>query len=172
MPSRETDSDEPVPGGSPPPDWESELRRGQVADGGHGSVDAELGIVNLLRHARGPAQLSSGELDQVWGAVRKEVAPRAWWRRPWALWGVPAVLAAAALVLVLLPRHAEFPAEGDAPLASAGSMGGLLEQQFLSLEPQARVRVSAAVRRGRVTLRDQLLARVVAGSTRTHGGAP
>ena len=156
----------------PEPDWEAALRRGQAADGGQGSVEEELAMINLLRHARGPAELAEAELDRVWGQVAAEVLPTPWWRRPWFTFGVPAA-AAAAVLLVVLPGGDDTPA-GEPALADAGAgMGLILEQQFATLEPAARARVSAAVSDGRDTLRGELLARATAaGDGKSAGGAP
>ncbi len=156
------------------PDWEAALRRGQAADGGQGGVEPELGVLNLLRHAREPAQLSGRELDRVWADVAREVAGVPWWRRPWVMFGAPALAAAAVLAVVLLPGEGVAPPQ-DGTLADAtAGLGAVLQQQFRTLEPVARARVTAAIGDGRGTLRGELLARVTADAeaARTQGGAP
>ncbi|MFY0537357.1 hypothetical protein [Nannocystis pusilla] len=68
------------------PAWEDELRRGQEAEGEAGSIEDELAIVRLLRHARAPEALTAGELDKLWsGELAPALTPTPWWRRRW-LW--------------------------------------------------------------------------------------
>lgn len=94
-----TDRKQPK-GGVLDPDWEEALRRGQEAEGEKGSVEAELAVVHLLRHARAPEELGDDRLEEVWGQVHGEVAPAPWWKRPWMVWA-PVAAAAAVVVFVI-----------------------------------------------------------------------
>ena len=158
------------PRGVVDPDWEAELRRGQAADGGQGSVDAELAMIHLLRHARAPEQLDDATLDGVWSDVHDEIRPRAWWRRPLVLWGGPALAAAAALVVVLAPPRQD--PDADLVADGAAGMGVVLQAQFETLEPAARARVARAVDGSRGRLRGELLARATGSDSGSQGGAP
>ncbi len=166
------------PGGVLDPQWEEELRRGQEADGGAGSVDAELAIVHLLRHARQPEALGDEAFDRIWSEVEAEVAPAPWWRRSWVAWGVPSVAVAAAAValIVLVPREqggdgaiaestpqlgadAGSEPEGAAEHGSRSrsAQAEALEKQFAMLEPRARAQVGASVDDGRGQVRGALV---------------
>ena len=91
------------------PQWEVALRAGQEAEGEHGTVEDELAIIHLLRHARAPQALDDAAFDRAWeeidGALEDEAASRgwrAWLRRPWLLGGSAALAAAAAAVLIVV----------------------------------------------------------------------
>ncbi|PCC70820.1 hypothetical protein SAMN02745121_02714 [Nannocystis exedens] len=149
------------------PAWEDELRRGQEAEGETGSIEGELAIVRLLRHARAPEALTAGELDKLWsGELAPALTPAPWWRRRW-LWGaVPAVATAAVVLLVVRgPESASAPqvatAESAAAPAAAApgpSASKLLAQQFAQLEHDARRDLDARVDDDRGVLRHDLLA--------------
>lgn len=157
------------------PAWEDALRAGQAEDGGEGSVDAELAVIHLFRHARAVEPLAPAALDQIWA---REIAPRItpvpWWRRRW-LWGVVPVAATAALLVVVLRGSGdELAAEGAAAsptlIAAAKSStptstASALEQQFAQLEGDARRELGGNVDRGRGVLRSQLLAMASKGDT-------
>ncbi|MDC0670248.1 hypothetical protein [Nannocystis radixulma] len=146
------------------PAWEGELRRGQEADGESGSIDAELGIVHLLRHARAPEALTAGDLDNLWaGGLAPALTPTPWWRRRW-LWGALPAVATAAVVLVVI-RGPEAPAPEATITASAApasalppSTSQLLAKQFAQLEADARRDLDARVDDDRGVLRHDLLA--------------
>lgn len=89
------------------PEWEDALRRGQEAEGDAGSVDAELAVVHLLRHARRPEGIDDERLDGVWGKVAGEVAPVRWWKRPWVIWAPVAAAAAVTLIVIVRSPEAE-----------------------------------------------------------------
>jgi hypothetical protein len=89
------------------PEWEDALRRGQEAEGDAGSVDAELAVVHLMRHARRPEGIGDDRLDAVWGQMAGEVAPVRWWKRPWVIWAPVAAVAAVTLIVVVEPPEAE-----------------------------------------------------------------
>lgn len=151
------------------PAWEDALRAGQAEDGGAGSVDAELAVLHLLRHARAVEPLAPAALDQLWHAqIAPQIAPVPWWRRRW-LWGVLPVAATAALLVVVLRAPADGDGNGNADAASAEAAPTLiaaaapsparaLERQFAQLEGDARRELGGRVDRGRGLMRSQLLA--------------
>lgn len=149
------------------PGWEDALRAGQAEDGGAGSVEAELAVLRLLRHARAVEPLAPAALDHLWHAqIAPQIAPVPWWRRRW-LWGVlPVAATAALLVVVLRPAGdgdgARAEAEAASPLiaaaAPAPSSARALERQFAQLEGDARRELGGRVDRGRGLMREQLLA--------------
>jgi len=158
------------------PGWEDALRAGQAEDGGAGSVDAELAVLHLFRHARAVEPLAPEALEQVWRAgIAPQISPVPWWRRRW-LWGVLPVAATAALLVVVLrgPPTTDTSAGSadlaDSPLiaaaAPAPSPASALERQFAQLEGDARRELGGNVDRGRGVLRSQLLAMA------SKGGAP
>ena len=155
------------------PAWEDALRAGQTEDGEAGSVDAELAVLHLLRHARAPEALAPLKLEQLWSAeLAPAISPLPWWRRRW-LWGVVPAAATAALLIVVLREQpddtnlvASRPAAGETILAAASpppSPARALEQQFAQLEGDARRELGDDVDRGRGVLRSQLLAHASAG---------
>lgn len=157
-------SEQPTaPRGVLDPAWEDDLRRGQEAEGEAGSVEPELAIVRLLRHARAPEALAPAELDRLWSeGVDPAIAPVPWWRRRW-VWGALPALAATAVVLFVIRTP-----DGDlsAPGLSSGPMTAqILAQQFAQLERDARRDLDADVDDGRGALRQELLAM-------SHGAAP
>jgi hypothetical protein len=146
------------------PAWEDELRAGQQAEGEAGSVEAELAIVRLLRHARAPDELDPAALDKIWSSeIAPAIAPAPWWRRRW-LWGaVPAVAAAAVVMIVVVGGPKDDQASEAAHKTVAAdealpSTAQLLAQQFAQLEPDARRDLDASVDGGRDVLRHELLA--------------
>lgn len=148
------------------PAWEDELRAGQAEDGGAGSVDAELGVIHLLRHARAVEPLDPAALDRLWSAeIAPAIAPLPWWRRRW-MWGVVPAAATAALLIVVLRDGSEqtdlasrAPARAEAMVAEASrSPAAALAQQFAQLEGDARRELGDNVDRGRGVLRSELLA--------------
>lgn len=166
-----TSRDKQPPGPVLDPKWEDALRAGQEADGGAGSVEDELAVVRLMLHAREPESLPDEALDRIWSDIEPEVAPAPWWRRPWVLWGAPAVAAAAVLVVLVIPRGDD-PVPDDAALAAAESPAEALRKQFLVLEPAGREALDRSVERGRSTLRGQLLASARRAGSGSVGGAP
>lgn len=156
------------------PGWEDALRAGQAEDGGAGSVDAELAVLHLFRHARAVEPLTPEAQDQLWRAgIAPQITPVPWWRRRW-LWGVVPVAATAALLVVVLrdspttDTSAAAAEHAAAPLiaAAAPSPRSALERQFAMLEGDARRELGGNVDRGRGVLRSQLLA------IASKGGAP
>lgn len=152
------------------PAWEDALRAGQAEDGGAGSVDAELAVIHLFRHARAVEPLAPAALDNLWA---REIAPRItpvpWWRRRW-LWGVVPVAATAALLVVVLRNDSDQPGADRAAAAPTliaaakpTSTSSALEQQFAQLEGDARRELGGNVDRGRGVLRSQLLAQASKG---------
>lgn len=148
------------------PKWEDELRRGQEEDGEAGSLDAELAVVHLLRHARAPEPLDDDALSELWSReLAPAIAPVPWYRRRW-LWGaVPAVAAAAVVMIVVVSpdRTTNLAVEDRAtaarpPTGAAPSTSQLLAQQFAQLEPAARGELGDRVDDDRGVLRRDLLA--------------
>ncbi|WAS93798.1 hypothetical protein [Nannocystis punicea] len=149
------------------PAWEDELRRGQEAEGEAGSIEDELAIVHLLRHARAPEALTAGELDKLWsGELAPALTPTPWWRRRW-LWGAVPAVATAAVVLVVIRGPESMPAPASkvataesatATAAPGPSTSQLLAQQFAQLEHDARRDLDARVDDDRGVLRHDLLA--------------
>ena len=151
------------------PAWEDALRAGQAEEGGAGSVEAELAVIRLLRHARAPEPLAPEALDRLWrDQIAPQITPAPWWRRRW-LWGVVPVAATAALLVVVLrgdpndaPRVAITATPAAAPTATlaaaAPSPARALERQFAELEGDARRELGGRVERGRGVMRAQLLA--------------
>lgn len=145
------------------PKWEDELRRGQEEDGEAGSLDAELAVVHLLRHARAPEPLDDDALSELWSReLAPAIAPVPWYRKRW-LWGaVPAVAAAAVVMIVVVSpdRTAPtIPAAAERAAAAPGvSTSQLLAQQFAQLEPAARGELGDRIDDDRGVLRHDLLA--------------
>ncbi len=155
------------------PSWEDALRAAQAEEGEAGSVDAELGVIHLLRHARAPEALAPADLERLWSSeLAPAISPLPWWRRRW-LWGVVPACATAALLIVVLRGDADDPdmiaarspasgtlvAAATPPVSSARA----LELQFAQLEGDARRELGDDVDRGRGLLRSQLLAHASAG---------
>lgn len=154
------------------PAWEDALRAGQAEDGGAGSVEAELAVIHLLRHARAPEPLAPDTQGRLWRAeIAPQISPVPWWRRRW-LWGVvPVAATAALLVVVLRPGVDEMTGEGEATVAAAPAQAAegkliaaapsparALADQFDRLEGDARRELGGRVDRGRGVMRAQLLA--------------
>lgn len=162
------------------PQWEDELRAGQEADGGQGSVEAELAIVHLFRHAAGPEVLDPEAVDAIWadvaGGIEAESGFTPWWRRmfDWRVGVGVAVAAAAAMVLVLstspAPQTASDGVAQRGPAPGAEGLSVTLQAQFDMLAPQARAQIDAEVDDGRGAVRQRLLASLEPDDT--HGGAP
>jgi len=158
------------------PAWEDALRAGQAEEGEAGSVDAELAVIHLLRHARAPEPLDPAALDRLWSSeIAPQITPLPFWRRRW-LWGVVPAAATAALLIVVLrgdsdekslvadSSTAAAAAPGDTRIAAAApSSARALEQQFAQLEGDARRDLGVRVDRGRGVMRSQLLAVASAG---------
>jgi hypothetical protein len=169
------------------PQWEVALRSGQAAEGEQGSVEDELAVIHLLRHARGPQPLDDAALERIWDAVGEGARPagaasgwRAWLRQPWLLGGAAAAAAAVVLVVVWSgpggrppgPDHGQVAAVDPEPVVDRGDMAATIEAQFAMLEPGARAEVARSVDAGRSSLRGELLASAIAADGRTMGGAP
>jgi hypothetical protein len=188
MPADDTPATEARAGVVLDPQWEVALRSGQAAEGEQGSVEDELAVIHLLRHARAPQPLDDAALDRIWDAVddaRPAAASgwRAWLRQPWLLGGGAAVAAAAAVLVVVwsgpskppVPDHGGQVAQRD-PVGESGdplSMAATIEAQFAVLEPGARAEVERSIDEGRSSLRGELVAAAIHISDgRTMGGAP
>ncbi len=167
-------------------DWEVALRAGQEAEGLAGSVEDELAVVHLLRHARAPEGLAEARLDAVWADIDAELeasAPRPWWRRRWTWIGGTAfaAAAAAAVLVIVIPNAGQTPsppvAAGDdgeqqPQVAVAAGQAAALERQFQILAPGARRRVEQEVDDDRGQLRERLIAQARAAGGGSMGGAP
>lgn len=166
------------------PQWEVALRAGQAAEGEQGSVEDELAVIHLLRHARAPQPLDDAALDRVFGEIDHASRPagggwRAWLRQPWLLGGAVAAAAAAVLVVVW-PGDDPTPAPGgqvavgdELPAgADPSEMAAAVEAQFAMLEPGARAEVARSIDAGRSSLRGELVAAAIRADGRTQGGAP
>lgn len=109
------------------PSWELELERGRDADEeapNAGSIEPELAMLHLLRHAREPESLSELELDGMWSDISAVVAPakKSWFERvgaafsgQWARWLLP--VAGAAVVVLIFRGQGTMMAEPDATIA-------------------------------------------------------
>lgn len=187
MSSGKTNEELPRAGGVLDPAWEDALRAGQAADGEAGSVEPELAVLHLLRHARAPEHLPDAALDDGWNALGSAIdaeAPVPWWRRLWSPWvgtAVAATAAAVVLVIVLPPSPGPDGSGGGqgagegggSPVATATGQAEALERQFQLLAPGARERVAARVEQDRGKMRDDLLALAKrSGASGTVGGAP
>ena len=144
------------------PRWEDELRRGQEAEGEAGSLDAELAVVHLLRHARAPEALSEDALADLWSReLAPAIAPTPWYRRRW-LWGAVPAVAAAAVVMIVVVRPPDRASTPGSTAASserpAKSTSQILAQQFAQLEDAARDELGERVDDDRGVLRRDLLA--------------
>jgi hypothetical protein len=160
------------------PQWEVALRSGQAAEGEQGSVEDELAVIHLLRHARGPQSLDDAALDRVFGEVEQTARAgsgwRAWLRQPWLLGGAMAAAAAAVLVVVVSNPDTT-PHQGEQVVvrgAEPSDMAATIEAQFAMLEPGARAEVARSIDAGRSSLRGELLASAIRADGRTMGGAP
>lgn len=157
------------------PHWEDALRAGQEAEGGAGSVDAELAIVHLLRHAAGPESLTPEQLDEGWSDVAAEIEPEPWWRKAWVRWaGTAAVAAAAAAVVVVVWPATQGTGDDPGQLEGIAALGGqsvTLEAQFELLAPPARAVIDQKVEGQRGQMRSELIA-VALQAGKTAGGAP
>jgi|GEM_PF-1554721 len=179
--------------------WEDALRAGQSEEGHAGSVEPELAVVHLLRHARAPEPLADARLDAIWSAVDLGETADAredgqgtepWWKRPWSwLGGTALAAAAAAVVLVIVIPNEQGGGQGESggeiaqnvspnkPEAIA-TQAQLIEQQFAILAPAAREQAEREVEGERDALRGRLLADAAAAADpagdegKVEGGAP
>lgn len=158
--------------------WEHELRSGQEADGGAGSIEPELAVLRLLRHARAPEALAPADLDRLWSeGLAPALAPTPWYRRKWLWGGLPAVAAAAVVIVIVRGPGQRSDEAGEARVAqraaapaavaaaSPAAMSQVLAQQFAQLEPEARRGLGESVDGERSLLRQELLAM-------SHGAKP
>lgn len=173
--AEQTPTTRPASGSVLDPAWEDALRAAQAEEGEAGSVDAELAVIHLLRHARAPEALAPADLERLWSSeLAPAITPLPWWRRRW-LWGVVPAAATAALLIVVLRDGGDDPdmvaADGrsvasETIVAAATptvSSARALELQFAQLEGDARRELGDDVDRGRGVLRSQLLAQASAG---------
>lgn len=187
MPADDTTATEPRRGAVLDPSWEVALRSAQAAEGEQGSVEDELAVIHLLRHARAPQPLDDDAFERVWGDLDGDLRHaagasgwRAWLRRPWLLGSSAALAAAAAAVLVVVwsgPGPQPPPSEriaGHQPPAAEGhaDMAATIEAQFAMLEPGARAQVERSIDEGRSRLRGELLAAAIHVDGRTVRGVP
>lgn len=193
MPADDDRLTEPHHGAVLDPAWEVELRAGQGAEGEQGSVEDELAVIHLLRHARAPEGLTDAAFERGWSeldAALDEQAGatgwRAWLRRPWLLGGGAALAAAAAAVLVVVwTGPAPGPAgstsdsagstlaDNEAGREGAAGMSATIEAQFAMLEPRARAQVERSVNHERQQLRGDLVAAAIRfDADADDGGAP
>lgn len=161
------------------PQWEDALRAGQESEGARGSVEAELAVVHLFRHAAGPEALEPEAAAAVWSEVAEQIEAESgftpWWRRmfDWRVGVGVAVAAAAAAVVVISTGPEPNPntdSDAVAQLGGADGMSMTLQAQFDLLAPQARAEIGTEVDAGRGSLREDLLASLKPAST--MGGAP
>ena len=150
------------------PHWEDALRAGQAADGAEGSVEAELAVVHLFRHAAGPETLEPDALEAVWSETAEGIEAESgfvpWWRRmlDWRV-GVGVGVAAAAAAVLLMATRPPSPDPGagaGAPIAQAGGAAGMsvtLEGQFELLAPEARADIAHRVDGGRGAVRARMV---------------
>ncbi|MGH1346893.1 MAG: hypothetical protein ACRBN8_35320 [Nannocystales bacterium] len=163
------------------PHWEDALRAGQESEGERGSVEAELAVVHLFRHAAGPETLEPDAAQAVWSEMAEQLEAESgftpWWRRmfDWRVGVGVAVAAAAAAVVVISTGPGPVPQGEPGSVAQLGAGGAdgmsvTLQAQFDMLAPQARAEIGGAVDNGRGALREDLLASLKPAST--MGGAP
>jgi hypothetical protein len=136
MSDSRTNNVAPAKGNVLDPEWEDALRRGQEEEGEHGSVEAELAFVHLLRHTREPEELAPDQLDAIWKQIEADIAPvrEVWWRKVWVWWSAPVVAAAAVLLVVLVSPTPESESEQTVALQDRASEEGKREAAPL---PQA-----------------------------------
>lgn len=161
------------------PQWEDALRAGQESEGARGSVEAELAVVHLFRHAAGPETLDPEAAQAVWSQVTQQLEAESgftpWWGRmfDWRVGVGVAVAAAAAAVMVISAGPDPMPALGPESVAQLAGPEGIsitLQAQFDMLAPHARAEIGAEVDDGRGALRQDLLASLKPSST--MGAAP
>lgn len=163
------------------PDWEVALRAGQEEEGHAGSVEDELAIVHLFRHAASPEALGDAALERIWGDVEAEIAPAPWWKKlvGWRVAGPALAVAAAAVVVVIVWPRQPLPEPKPDTIAEAEiateSTADVLAAQFEILAPAARDDIAKTVDDGRGALRDDLIALAVGSPDddgKSIGGAP
>jgi hypothetical protein len=154
------------------PAWEHALLAGQAEEGEQGSIEAELSVVHLLRHARSVEALDDVALERAWGEIRSALPmPTPWWKKSAVWWSVLGLgVSAAAIVFVVsrgdATRVDTVPEIAIAPTHSVGvDQAHALERQFELLAPEGRRRVQADVDAGRDRLRADLIARATAGQS-------
>ncbi|MCX4241438.1 hypothetical protein [Paraliomyxa miuraensis] len=190
MSADDTSATETRPGGVLDPSWEVALRAGQAAEDEQGSVEGELAVIHLLRHARAPQPLDDAAFERLWDDVDASLAEsaastgwRGWLRRSqrlW-LWGGSATLAAAAAAVLVVVWSGPGPQPGGgesltgeqlATVSGHDELAATIEAQFAMLEPGARAEVDRSVDEGRSSLRGDLLTAAIHADGRTMGGAP